>query len=1008
MTTELQLSLLGKLQIEQDSKPITGFVSTKVQALLSYLAVTGRPHDRQTLATLLWGEMPDAEAKANLRTALFNLRKLVAPYLIIDRQAIAFNRERAYRLDVEIFQNSLGVAGILEQSRPTGIAQASNLSLPHLRQAVELYRGDFLEGFTVREAPYFEEWLIGQRERLRQLVIQALHMLAIQHTQRGEYAAGIDYTTRLLAIEPWREEGHRQMMILLARSDQRSAALAQYETCRRILADELGVDPLPETTALYERLKAAGEPHSHNLPPQTTPFVGREVELARLTGSLQQSNCRLLSLVGPGGIGKTRLAVQAALQQLPFFQDGIFFVPLTAVNTEDLIIADIIKALNLHLSGTASPKQQVLSYLKDKELLLLLDNFEHLLVTTGNGINLLVEILQATAQVKVLITSRERLNLREEWVIEVEGLAYPKEDWEFGRLEIGDWGQGRGEEVNYQSLITNYQYYSAVALFVQQAQRIVADFTLTAADAPAVVHICRLVDGMPLGLELAAGWVQFYSCAEIAQEIERNLDFLTSSLRNIPERHRSLRAVFEYSWGLLSEQEQRIFRQLSIFQGGFSREAFLQVVPAAALLDLAGLLNKSLLRHTASGRYEIHELLRHYAGEKLAEASAEERALLKDRHARYYAQYLRIWRQRFEQEPTPARLAELNAESDNIRRGWERAIEPDNSLTVAEINQYWYLGHLEQAGQLDQPTLTGLHPPDPSWDRGLELHTQGVLAYQQGQYDMARRSLEESLSLLQATDDRLYLARSKMVLAIIDYDAGQYEAAERVLRETLAEFKAQGEHRYRTYALIYLARIARALGQPVTGHEELQESVAISREIEDTRALAHGLKNLAILLHLTGQVTEAEQLLYESLNHYRAVDEPWGQATTLLRLGQVYRTLGRLQAAEAHWWEALAVSLPAGFSPIILETLVELAALALHSHPPQSSQPVQTIAVLAAVLNHPALTHSLRQRTSALLTDLKPHLSPEIWAAGQTEGRHASLEALAGEFLAETGLTNED
>jgi DNA-binding SARP family transcriptional activator len=375
MTAELQLSLLGKLQISRDGAPVTGFVSAKAQALLVYLAVTARPHDRQALAALLWGDMPQTEARANLRSALSNLRKLLEPYLLISRDEAAFNQASSYWLDVAAFEAALVQPTSPVQGEPVPLSWEVHSQA--LRQAIELYQGDFLEGFAVREALAFEEWLLSRRERLRQLAVQALHTLALEHTARGEYAAGIDYTTRLLALEPWREEAHRQLMILLARSDQRSAALAQYELCCRILAAELGVEPLPETTTLYERLKAAGAARPHNLPPQATPFVGRQAERAHIDGQLEQPTCRLLTLVGSGGIGKTRLALQTAAGKLTAFQDGVFFIPLAGVNAAELLVSSIAEALQLPIYGAEDPKAQLLNYLRPKEMLLVLDNFEH-------------------------------------------------------------------------------------------------------------------------------------------------------------------------------------------------------------------------------------------------------------------------------------------------------------------------------------------------------------------------------------------------------------------------------------------------------------------------------------------------------------------------------------------------------------------------------------------------------------------------------------------------------
>jgi DNA-binding SARP family transcriptional activator len=298
MAAQLNLVLLGTPRAFRDGAPLTGFVSSKAQALLFYLAMTARPHSRQALAALLWGEMPEPDARANLRVALFNLRRLVAEHLDIRRESVAFNCTSSYRIDVDAFQTQIGVTTEHDGA---------------LRRAVDSYRGEFLEGFHVRAAPLFEEWMLIQRERLRQLALQALYTLAQHTAEQGDYAAGIEYTTRLLAIEPWQEEAHRHLMLLLALSGQRSAALEQYRTCRRILATDLGVEPAEETTALYERIRrenrrpaagaAGGDLH--------LPFVGRADEhlwLVRQCDEARQSRAITTLIEGETGIGKTRLA----------------------------------------------------------------------------------------------------------------------------------------------------------------------------------------------------------------------------------------------------------------------------------------------------------------------------------------------------------------------------------------------------------------------------------------------------------------------------------------------------------------------------------------------------------------------------------------------------------------------------------------------------------------------------------------------------------------------------
>lgn len=654
----LTLKLFGKPQVSLAGKPVSGFISAKAQALLFYLAVTGRAHRRESLAGLLWGDMPEAHAAKNLRNALSNLRALVGPYLLITRDEVSFDTDSPYWLDVQVFLSALD-------------GDLAKKDIASLHSAVELYHADFLEGFYVGDALAMEEWIITRRSLLNGLMVQALHSLVVRHLEREEHAPGIDYANRLLAIEPWREETHRHLMVLLARSRQRHAALAQYESCRRVLASEMGVEPMPETTALYQRIKAAGAAPPHNLPPQPTPIVGREAELAEIAAYLTKPEAQLLTLVGPGGIGKTRLALHAAARCVEpeaaveaRFPDGVFFVPLAAdaSNSGDgfsrSLLAALGDALKLDLQGPVHPQAQLLNYIRDKEMLLLLDNFDQLVPEAKQ----LTNILRLAPRVKLLVTSRVRLNLQEEWLITVRGLEYPT------RTDLE---------------AASAMAHSAVMLFVQQARRVIAGFTLADAEVPQVVRICQLVEGVPLGIELAASWLRVLSCREVVTEIERSLDFLTTALQDVPERHRSLRAVFDYSWNLLSPAEQAAFRQLSAFRGGFQREAAAQVVGVSLPL-LAGLMDKSLLQRTAGGRYEIHDLLRQYAEQKL-QADPEEYDRIRDIHCRYYAALVSEHSAQLKGEDLPAALNALDAERDNVRAAWDWAV---SHRRVEQVNLF--------------------------------------------------------------------------------------------------------------------------------------------------------------------------------------------------------------------------------------------------------------------------------------------------------------------------------
>ena len=647
MSDRLTFKLFGKPHLALNAQPLTGFISSKAQALLLYLVVTGRPHSRDTLAGLLWGDMPETQAAKNLRNVLSNLRALVGSHISITREEAAFDLSSDYWLDVAEFTTAL--SGDLTQK-----------TLAVLHNAVELYQGDFLEGFYAGEALTFEEWVAGRRSLLQGLMVQALHLLVVTHLEREEYAAGIDYANRLLAIEPWREETHRHLMILLARSGQRSAALAQYDLCRRALLDELGVEPLPETTTLYARIRSAAAPPPHNLPPQPTPFVGRAAELAEIARFFNNPHVQLLTLVGPGGIGKTRLALQAAARfidpnrglEQPF-PDGVFSVSLAGLSSNESpanrlsLISVIAEALHFSFQGPVPQQAQLLSHLRDKKLLLILDNFDYV----APEANQLADILRLAPDVQLLVTSRVRLNLQQEWLMEVAGLPVPP---------------------SVDELIETALTYGAVQLFVQQAQRVHAGFELSPADLPGVIHICQLVEGVPLGIEIAASWVRVLSCHEIALEIAHGLDFLTTNLHNVPERHRSLRAVFDYSWNLMTPHEQSIFRQLAVFRGGFRREAAAQIV-GASLPTLADLVDKSLLRRAATGRYEIHDLLRLYAEEKLHAIPAEFEQV-NNAHCRYYAELLMAHKSELKGDDLSTALSVLEQELENVRAAWNWAV----------------------------------------------------------------------------------------------------------------------------------------------------------------------------------------------------------------------------------------------------------------------------------------------------------------------------------------------
>jgi DNA-binding SARP family transcriptional activator/predicted ATPase len=647
MDKGLRLVLLGKPQISRDGVPVTGFIYNKALALLAYLAVTGRPHSRDALAGLLWGEMPDAAAKANLRKILAALREVAGHELIIDRQTVAFDAESLHWLDTRVLESKL-------QSLTATSLTPANLTDRDMRlldEAVQLYGGDFLEGFYVRGAPAFEEWVLPEREQLRQKVQQALHRLAAYYTARGHYSRGIDYTSRLLALEPWHEEVHQQMMLLLTLSGQRSAALNQFKVCRRLLADELGAEPNRDTIALYHRI-ARGEvtaqpattPMPREWPVEATPFVGRVEELAQLHAYLAAPDSHLATVVGISGVGKTRLVLQGATQAMGVFRQGVHYVSADALSTPEALSHTIVRALTLPLLGQRNAAAQLISHLQDREMLIVLDQLE-----IYPGITrFLHELIQQARGVRLLIASSNRLDLPGEWVLPLYGLSVPDTD--------------APDEV---------RRTDAAQLFMQAAQRVRGASVVAADQLPYIARICRLVEGLPLGIELAAAWVRLLSFQEITHEIEQNYRFLETSSPGTPERHYSLTAAFDHSWSRMSVAERILFRRLSVFRGGFVREAAGEVT-GASLQTLAALMDRCLIQRRLSGRYLVHNLLRQYGEQKLAEQPDEETDTY-ERYCAYYTRFLQRQMELFNAGQGNVPLSEIADEQQNLQAAWRWA-----------------------------------------------------------------------------------------------------------------------------------------------------------------------------------------------------------------------------------------------------------------------------------------------------------------------------------------------
>jgi predicted ATPase/DNA-binding SARP family transcriptional activator len=868
MIQELRIELFGGLQISKGGVPVAGYISAKAPALLCYLAVTGRPHSRPALAGLLWGDWPEAEALGHLRKAIHNLRRLVDPWLSITPQSVALNDAAPLWLDVKAFEQH---AGCREQD---GAPAAQRLQI-----AADLYRGDFLAGFYVREAPDFEEWVTAQRERLRQLAFRVLDTLAAYHAARDELAASIGCVTRLLALEPWREETHRQMIWLLARSGQRTAALAQYEACRRALRTELDVEPDEETTALHHRILAAASPRPNNLPAQTTSFIGRRTALAHIVRLLADSGCRLVTLVGPGGVGKTRLALEAAstltTDKTGAFAGGVYLVSLAAPRSSERIVSAIGGAVGFTFRAGGDPMAQLVAALGDRELLLLLDTFEPVI----DSATLVADLLAGCSKLKVLVTSRQALNLRGEQQIPVAPLSLPDQGWKLPASEG----------------TTAAPLPEAVALFLDRARAVQPGFGL-AGHGAAVAEICARLDGLPLAIELAAARSLVLVPEAMLARLSSRLELLTGGARDLPARQQTLRTAIAWSYDLLTPAEQSLFARLAVFADSATQEAIeavcsdggdpapapgpvVQAHPLAEAID--SLQAKSLLQRfePAQGepRFRMLDTVREYAWERLAEWA--ETDALRARHAAFYLALAEASELGLKGSEQQAWLDRLEAEHNNLRGALQWAIDGHRAETAQRLGSalypFWIMrSYFDEAGRWLEAALD-LPAPQPTaltsqanLTRAKALNAAGAITLDQGQYDRAIAHLEESLALRRRLEDHTGVMVTLAWLGGAALQLDDLDRAEAYCRESLvmAQGKGPAGNSVAAFVLSRLGDIADLRGDYDTARSLYESGLALWREMDSKNGIVCGLGSLGALAASRGHYGQAIPLLRDMLS----------------------------------------------------------------------------------------------------------------------------------------------
>jgi DNA-binding SARP family transcriptional activator/tetratricopeptide (TPR) repeat protein len=877
----LEVRLLGQFETCLNGAKVK-ILSRAEQSLLAYLILNaGTPFRREHLAGLIWPESGESDARGYLRQALWRLRKALAAgqsevydYFLGDKISLAFNTRLPYWVD----------AAVLEDGDRDG--------LEDLLAAAQVYHGEFLPGF-------YEDWVVLERERLRgqfERLMQGL-LERLQSERRWEELQ--QQAERWIALGDTPELAYRSLILAHAARGDKSSAMAAYRRCQQALERELGVPPSPETNRLAEQVRA-GKPvvevaqaivyedvsqlgFFQNLPSHPGPFIGRETELAEIAELLANPDCRLLTLVGPGGIGKSRLALRAGENLTTSYPQGVCYVPLAGVGSSEFIPSGLLTALGLDLLSKSDPKQQLFNYLKDRKMLLVLDNFEHLIAGTG----LLSELLHQAPRVKLLVTSRERLSLQREWVYAVKGLPYPRTSGEPG-----------------------IEPYASMTLFAQTAQRARANFTLNEYSRPFVARICSLVEGMPLAIELAAAWIPVLEPQGIANEVEHSLDILEGDFQDLPERQRSMRAVFNSSWEMLHEQEQDSVEKLSIFRGGFTLEAA-QEAFGISVKNILTLVNKCWVQPDSGGRFHVHELIRQYAGEQLqADHMLWEHT--NEAHSAYYCWFLKKRESEWYGPRLMEIFSEIKTEIQNIEAGWRWAVNQGRTNLIGQALEslckfYDNTGRRtdgESASWAAADHLKGMNENQALLLRSKALAWQGYFRHD---YQIATPLFDEANAILEWLEQRgcdIRPEKASLLFAIGHNLANlDIQQAQMLLSQSATLYEALGDEARRAEAINLWGFCEWMLGKFDQAQHLAKQSMAIYKQEHNGPSCPMDLQ--ARILRERGQLEEAEHSHRQCIASAQKLGLLYDEMTIRQNLAQTLLCAGKFSEAQANAQECL-------------------------------------------------------------------------------------------------------
>jgi DNA-binding SARP family transcriptional activator/predicted ATPase len=993
---ELQMRFLGCPTIIADGREAK-FTRTKSVALIAFLAVSQIPHTRVELSTLLWED--SSQSRGNLRTVIQEINKTLGiNCLRVDSQTVQLVQHDQIEVDLHQF------CSYLRECTTHGHDKDSvclNCIAP-LEKAVALYRGSLLEGFEVSNSQNFSSWQAAKRDEFERDMCNALSQLVTAYSAASRYEQANAVAHRWINIDPYNEVAHRAIMSAHVWMNNRPAALQHYNTCKQLLSLNLRLAPSRETTDLSNQIREGYTPPTPSFHPASvsavlpsemltpTPshqasagtLIGRDNDLNILLSLVNDPSCKLVTVLGSGGVGKTRLVLEALHRLQTSSHFVVHFVSLVHINSEETLIQALSEALGLSLHDQETIPMQFHNFTKElpHKPVLILDGFEACLPYKA----ILSDILQKSTNLKVVITSREALLISQEWILPILPLTYPSSTAYPANPDnsILDNGVHDGGILDRSILDRSIldrsiaENFSAITLLCTAARRINAAFELTPDEWRGAVRICNLLGGLPLAINYAATWVNTLSFSEIADEIERSMDVLETAAQIEPQQL-SLRTIFEGSWKRLSQDEQAILKRLSVFRDGFSRSA-VATVGAASLPQLNALINKSVITRDTKQRYRIVEPFRQYIREQI---TTDEQHGIDESLVVYFANYLAERTSNLKASDQKSALDELQADVNTLRQVWHwmtshaRVSELDKSLETVYL-LYQIRGWYAEGKQLFDEAVRAILQIDTEQGRHVLarlLAREAWFCTRLSHYDQSIELLRRSRELVESIACQNDLGFVLYNLAIALFIQGKNDEAEILLHESMHQYQHTQDLHGLAQCLNTLANMTTS--DPEKAKQLFQESKTLYESVGDKIGVASCLNGLGKLALFEKEPSKAQVLFEMSLNSYRTVGYTLGCLLALQNMGQVSLTLGKTELSKTYLKEALQLSIQLSIKKRTLFILYDILLLFAHEQ-----QQYIALELASYLSQHAGLAPSVQQQAAQKVSELEQHVTPENFA----------------------------